>query len=69
MRKVYELKKGTKIIYKDEILIFEEIRGDKAIFVNEYQEEFEFDDFLDIDEIGEVISYSTSKEHKTPTLF
>lgn len=69
MRKVYELKKGTKIIYKDEILIFEEIRGDKAIFVNEYQEEFEFDDFLDIDEIGEIISYSNYKEYKTPTLF
>ena len=69
MRKIYELKKGTKIIYKDEILIFEEIRGEKAIFINEYGKEFEFDDFLDIDEVGEIISHSTYKEYKTPTLF
>ena len=69
MRKVYELKKGTKIIYKDEILIFEEIRGENAIFVNQYQEEFIFPDYLDIEEIGEVINYYNDKENKTPTLF
>ena len=68
MRKVYELNKGDKIIYKEEILIFEEIRGEKAIFVNQYGEEFIFPDYLDIEEIGEVINKSSNKTNY-PTLF
>ncbi len=68
--KVYELKKGDKIIHKEEILEFEEIRGEKAIFYNEWGIEFEFDDFLSIDEIGEFISNSDKQEdYSTPSLF
>ena len=67
---MYELKKGMKLIYNDEIIIFEEIIGDKAIFYNEWGEEFTFDDFLDIDEIGEIISKKyTQKTYSHPTLF
>ena len=70
MRKVYELKKGIQIIYNDEILTFEEIRGDKAIFYNQWGEEFSFPDFLDIDEIGEIVDNSHTNEIKDyPTLF
>ena len=70
LRKVYELKKGMKLIYNDEIIIFEEIIGDKAIFYNEWGEKFIFDDFLDIDEIGEIISKKyTQKTYSHPTLF
>ena len=52
MRKVYELKKGMQILVDDEILEFEEIRGDKAIFYNSWGIEIEYPDYLDIDEIG-----------------
>ena len=53
MRKVYELKKGMQILVDDdEILVFEEIRGDKAIFYNSWGIEIEYPDYLDIDEIG-----------------
>jgi len=68
--KVYELKKGTKILYEGEIIIFEEIRGERAIFYNEWGEEFEFPDFFYVDEIGEIkdsISYEKSEDY--PTLF
>ncbi len=68
--KVYELKKGTKIIYKDEILEFEEIRGDKAIFYNEWGIEIEFPDFLDVDEIGSIAEvYEYREDENFPTLF
>jgi len=53
LRKVYELKKGMQILVdEDEILVFEEIRGDKAIFYNSWGIEIEYPDYLDIDEIG-----------------
>jgi len=52
LRKVYELKKGMQILVDDEILEFEEIRGDKAIFYNSWGIEIEYPDYLDIDEIG-----------------
>ncbi len=52
MRKVYELKKGMQILVDNEILEFEEIRGDKAIFYNSWGIEIEYPDYLDIDEIG-----------------
>ena len=68
--KVYELKKGDRLIHKDEIIEFEEIRGDKAIFYNEYGIEIEFPDFFDIEEIGEKIENgSKPKEDYTPSLF
>lgn len=71
MRKVYELKKGTKLFYNDEIITFEEIRGDKAIFYNEWGIEYEFPDYLDIDEIGEIIEniYKIRETGAYPTLF
>ena len=53
LRKVYELKKGMQILVdEDEILEFEEIRGDKAIFYNSWGIEIEYPDYLDIEEIG-----------------
>lgn len=53
MRKVYELKKGMQILVdEEEVLEFEEIRGDKAIFYNSWGIEIEYPDYLDIDEIG-----------------
>jgi len=52
LRKVYELKKGMQILVDNEILEFEEIRGDKAIFYNSWGIEIEYPDYLDIDEIG-----------------
>ncbi|MEO1923767.1 MAG: succinyl-diaminopimelate desuccinylase [Nautiliaceae bacterium] len=68
--KVYELKKGDKIIHKEEILEFEEIRGDKAIFINEYFEEKIFPDFLDIEEIGEFYELTSFKvSFNSPSLF
>ena len=68
--KVYELKKGDKLLVDGEILEFEEIRGEKAIFYNEWGIEFEYDDYLFIDEIGELISNSNSHEdYSTPSLF
>ena len=68
--KVYELKKGDKILHKEEIIEFEEIRGDKAIFYNEWGIEIEFPDFLDIDEIGEKIENGAKyTEDSTPSLF
>ena len=71
MRKVYELKKGTKLFYNDEIITFEEIRGDKAIFYNEWGIEYEFPDYFDIDEIGEIIEniYKIRETETYPTLF
>ncbi|NPA87366.1 succinyl-diaminopimelate desuccinylase [Caminibacter pacificus] len=70
MRKVYELKKGMKIISDGEILEFEEIRGDKAIFYNDWGIEFEFPDYLDIDEIGEIYDETNrSEDSLTPSLF
>jgi len=53
LRKVYELKKGMQILVdEEEVLEFEEIRGDKAIFYNSWGIEIEYPDYLDIDEIG-----------------
>ncbi len=70
MRKVYELKKGMKIISDGEILEFEEIRGDKAIFYNDWGIEFEFPDYLDIDEIGVIYDETNrSEDSLTPSLF
>jgi len=71
LRKVYELKKGTLLKLKNgDILEFEEIRGDKAIFYNEWGIEIEYPDYLDIDEIGEIVKKSSSyEENLTPTLF
>ena len=40
------------LIDDDEIIEFEEIRGDKAIFYNSWGIEIEYPDYLDIDEIG-----------------
>jgi hypothetical protein len=69
--KVYELKKGDKLLSDGEILEFEEIRGDKAIFYNEWGIEFEFPDYLNIDEIGELLKENTNyqEELSTPSLF
>ena len=58
--KVYELKKGDKIIYNEEIIIFEEIIGEKAVFYNEWGERFEFPDFFYIDEIGSFLDNSAT---------
>jgi len=66
--KVYELKKGTQILHQGEVITFEEIRGEKAIFYNEYQEEFEFPDFFYVDEIGEIYNYFPF-EKNYPSLF
>ena len=67
--KVYELKKGDKLIYNEEIITFEEIRGDLAIFTNEWGEEFSFPDYYYVDEIGEIYSKNSKKEENYPTLF
>ena len=69
--KVYELKKGDKIIYKEEIITFEEIIGEKAVFYNEWGEKFEFPDFFYINEIGEFLNTSSSscKIANYPSLF
>lgn len=71
MKKVYELKKGTKLFYNNEIITFEEIRGEKAIFYNEWGIEYEFPDFLNIDEIGEIVEsiYTIRQNENYPTLF
>ncbi len=71
MKKVYELKKGTKLFYNDEIITFEEIRGEKAIFYNEWGIEYEFPDFLNIDEIGEIVEniYTIRQNENYPSLF
>ena len=70
MRKVYELKKGTKLIVDGEILEFDEIRGDMAIFYNDWGIEFEYPDYLDIDEIGEIYDESNPpRDDLTPSLF
>ena len=71
MRKVYELKKGTLLkLENGDIIEFEEIRGDKAIFYNEWGIEIEYPDYLDIDEIGEIIKKtSLYEEDSAPTLF
>jgi len=53
LRKVYELQKGMQILIDDdEIIEFDEIRGDKAIFYNSWGIEIQYPDYLDIDEIG-----------------
>ncbi len=67
--KVYELKKGDKIIYNEEIITFEEIRGEKALFYNEWGEEYQFPDFFYVDEIGEILTNSKNYENNYPTLF
>ena len=67
--KVYELKKGDKIIYKEEIITFEEIKGEKAVFYNEWGEKFEFPDFFYIYEIGEIFTTSSKSYNNYPTLF
>jgi len=70
LRKVYELKKGMKLVVDGEILEFEEIRGDKAIFYNDWGIEFEYPDYLDIDEIGEIFDESKQDiDSLTPSLF
>jgi hypothetical protein len=67
--KVYELKKGDKIIVDDEILEFEEIRGDKAIFYNEWGIEITYPDYYDVEEIGELNTIQKQKEILPPSLF
>ncbi len=67
--KVYELKKGDKLIYKEEIITFEEIRGDLAIFTNEWGEEYSFPDYYYVYEIGEIYSQNSKEEESYPTLF
>jgi hypothetical protein len=72
LRKVYELKKGMLIkTVENEILEFDEIRGDKAVFYNDFGIEIEYPDYLDIDEIGKIIDSDTLKNPDThsPTLF
>ncbi|WP_035003039.1 hypothetical protein [Lebetimonas sp. JH292] len=72
LRKVYELKKGMLIkTAENEILEFDEIRGDKAVFYNDFGIEIEYPDYLDIDEIGEIIDSDSLKNPDThsPTLF
>jgi len=72
LRKVYELKKGMQILVDDEILEFEEIRGDKAIFYNSWGIEVEYPDYLDIDEIGILITHDTlhtQSDYSAPSLF
>jgi hypothetical protein len=71
LRKVYELKKGMQILVDDEILEFEEIRGDKAIFYNSWGIEIEYPDYLDIDEIGVLVTSDTFTKPglSTPSLF
>lgn len=69
--KVYELKKGDKIISDGEILEFDEIRGDKAVFYNEWGIEFEYPDYLDVEEIGDFLHSQNdfSNHSSTPSLF
>ena len=68
--KVYELKKGDKIIHNEEIITFEEIRGEKAVFYNEWGEEYTFPDFFYTEEIGEILTSNTHRyEANHPTLF
>ena len=68
--KVYELKKGDKIIYKEEIITFEEIKGEKAVFYNEWGDKFEFPDFFYINEIGEILTISSATyKINHPSLF
>ena len=72
MRKVYELQKGMQILVDDdEILVFEEIRGDKAIFYNTWGIEIEYPDYLDIDEIGILLvdDMQLPEDRLTPSLF
>ena len=72
MRKVYELKKGMQILVdEDEILEFEEIRGDKAIFYNMWGIEVEYPDYLDIDEIGILLTgeMKIQQDRLTSSLF
>jgi len=72
LRKVYELKKGMQILVdEDEILEFEEIRGDKAIFYNTWGIEVEYPDYLDIDEIGILLTgdMKIPQDRLTPSLF
>lgn len=72
MRKVYELQKGMQILIdEDEILVFEEIRGDKAIFYNSWGIEIEYPDYLDIDEIGILLvgDMRIPEDRLTPSLF
>ena len=71
MRKVYELKKGMQILVDDEIFEFEEIRGDKAIFYNSWGIEIEYPDYLDIDEIGILLTgdMKIPEDRRTASLF
>jgi hypothetical protein len=71
LRKVYELQKGMQILVDDEILEFEEIRGDKAIFYNSWGIEIEYPDYVDIDEIGILLTENikVTRETATPALF
>jgi len=66
MKKVYELKKGMQLLVDDEILEFEEIRGDKAIFYNSFGIEVEYPDYLDIDEIGILVDETINYKDKLP---
>ena len=68
--KLYELKKGDRILVEGEILEFVEIRGEKAVFYNGWGVEYEYEDFLFVEEIGEIVSDSNSHEDcSTPSLF
>ncbi|MEO1927468.1 MAG: succinyl-diaminopimelate desuccinylase [Nautiliaceae bacterium] len=69
MRKVYELKKGAQLLVDDEIIEFEEIRGDKAVFYNSWGIEIVYPDYLDIDEIGVLVEEVKEETIKTPSLF
>ena len=72
LRKVYELKKDMQILVdEDEILEFVEIRGDKAIFYNRGGIEVEYPDYLDIDEIGILLTgdMKIPQDRLAPSLF
>jgi len=72
LRKVYELKKGMQILIdNDEIIEFEEIRGDKAIFYNSWGIEIEYPDYYDIDEIGLLLTgeIQVNPDRLTASLF
>jgi hypothetical protein len=60
-----------QILVDDEILEFEEIRGDKAIFYNSWGIEIEYPDYLDIDEIGVLLTGNVNsyQDKATASLF
>ena len=69
--KVYELKKGMQIEVDGEVIEFEEIRGEVAVFYTQYGNEIKYPNFIDIEEIGALISadISSYSTKEAPTLF